>query len=361
MKREGRPSKSIFVICAFLSIVLSSCACHTYYLRAKSLHHPTRNIGFWGADWQQSPLSQRIAAAPEELAEKIRIENMIEGFPEKPVPDKPSPEFFAAITQIAAVLPAKARKLAEERIIGIYVVRNLGGTGYAEAVLDDKGEERYAVIVLDREVLLSRKANEWATWKEGSVFRAAPGRDIRLRVNIETEENDTVVNAIQYILLHEMGHALGMAGTVHSSWSADVLVSDAYPFSQLSWKAEGKKVESLFDERFPERRSIHAYAFNKAALTLEQAPATYRSLVQYTNYPTIHAAVNVWEDFAESFANYLHIAVENKPYQVKLYKDGQWKTVLDPCWQEARCRAKKAFMTEWFGNESGEANAELPR
>jgi len=357
----GSRPKSIFLICIFTIVVVSSCACHTSYLRERALKHPTRNIGFWGVDWRGIPLSRRIAPAPAQLADKIRLENALAGFPEKPVPAEPSPEFFSAMKRILAALPDKTRKLAEDRIIGIYAVRNLGGSGYAEAVLDDKGMERYAVIVLDREVLLSRKANDWATWKENSVFKSVSGRDIRLRVIIETEEDDTVVNAIQYILLHEMGHALGMAGAVHSSWSKEALTTNEYPFARLSWKTAGMKTESLFEERFPERRSIRAYAFDKAALTLAQSGEAYRNLVRYTNYPTIHGAVNIWEDFAESFASYIHVVLENKPYEVRLYEDGQWKSVLTTCWEEARCSSKKAFMKEWFGEESEEKSRESLR
>lgn len=327
--------------------LLDACRLYDARLRERIEHHPTRDIAFWGRAWQHVPLAARVAPAPEALVDRIALENRRDGFPERPIPAEPDPVFVEAVRTVDAILPIRVRMLADRRIIGIYVVNGLGGTGYAEAILDDGGKERYAVIVLDRDVLLKRRANAWATWKENGFFRPAPGQETALRMVLERESEDTVAHAVAFILLHEMGHALGMASGAHPSWNGAPAVSEAWPFTTLSWRMQGPDVVSRFETTFPLRPALRAYAFSGASLTLDQAPDLYRTL-RGTDFPSLQAAVNPWEDFAESFATYVHVVRRGKPYEVRLRPPGRPEQVFPSCWREGRCEAKKAFMRRWF-------------
>jgi hypothetical protein len=329
---------------------ITSCSPYKAYLHEKAKNHPTRTIAYWGHAWKEKPLTERVMAAPEDLMEKIRLENRLEGFTERPVSVDPTPEFYKAIKRIIDLLPEKVRGLSEERIIGIFIVRDLGGSGYGEMVVNEEGKEHFAVIVLDRDALLTRKANGWATWKENSVFRTVPGGKRELRVIIESTGNDDTIGAIEYILLHEMGHILGMASGVHASWNEPAVVSHIYPFTLLSWKMEGDTVTSLFDGCFSERKFIQPYAFEKSAFSLTQANDVYRKIFNSTNFPTIHASVNPWEDFAESFVNYFHVIHENKPYEIHLKKEGTPDSIFHSCWNQNACETKKEFLRKWFEN-----------
>ncbi len=333
----------------FCCLVVAACGMSKAALLERAERHPTRAVAYWGKDWKQTPLKDRIAKAPAELIEKIGIENEAEGFAERPAAAEPTAEFREVLSGIAARLPEKVRALAEDRIIGIFLVDGLGGTGYAEAVLDGKGEERYAVIVLDRQVLLGRKANEWASWKEDSFFRPGAAR-IGISVTIEPDGRDSVVNAIRYIVLHELGHAMGMASGVHPSWYGKVSASESYPFTTISWKGDGEKVVSRFEDAFPERRHLRPYQFEKSALERRRAAEVYGKLFTRTDFPTIHSAQNLWEDFAESFVNYLHAGLELRPYEVRLRAEDGQETIFRSCWNEDRCRNKRNFMERWFSN-----------
>ena len=345
--KQGKPGRTILVlVVAVIALLLAACWTSKATLRKQAAEHPTMAIGYWGHGWEVRPFHKRIAPAPAELIEKIRIENRIEGFSEKPVPADPAPEFSAALRRIEALLPEKVGRLAAERIIGVFLVRDLGGTGYAEAVRDETGQERFAVIVLDRDLLLKRKANDWATWKEKSIFKASPERNIDLAVRIEEDAGNSVENAIEYILLHEIGHALGMAGGVHPSWNGAPSV-DAWPFVRLSWRMNGPVVESLYDRMFSERTAIRPYAFEKSTVAIAQAGGVYLGLT-WTNFPTLPAASGLWEDFAESFVHYLHVVRGKRPYEVRIRDAGVPDAVFSSCWNEYRCAAKRAYLERWM-------------
>jgi hypothetical protein len=340
-----------------LILALAACAPYKAWLKGQAENHATRYIAFWGEAWQSAPLTARLAPAPPALVEKIRLENRLYGFPERPEPVSPEPVFTEAVRRIGDLLPERVRSLAEQRIIGIYLVNGLGGTGYAEAILDAQGKERYAVIVLDRDVLLTRRANAWASWKENSFFRPETGTETALELILETGEEDSVVNAIVFILLHEMGHALGTASGVHPSWNGPAEVSDAYPFTALSWRRQGSDVVSRSDAAFPRRSALKPYAFAGATLSLDEAPDLYRALQAHSDFPSAQAAVTLWEDFAESFATYLHVVRQDKPYEIRIRRPGRPEQVFPSCWREARCDHKKAFMRRWFENPVSPAPA----
>jgi len=347
MHRE-KPGTTALIFATALILLLAGCAPSKEALRQQAAGHRTLAVAYWGKGWQARPLHERIAPAPAELIEKIVIENRLYGFPERPVAAAPTPEFSAALRHIEQILPGKVRRLAGERIIGLFLVNDLGGSGYTEAIKDETGKEKYAVIVLDQKILLAKPANAWATWRERSFFKTpAPGQEVDLHLRIEEVPNDSVENAIVQILLHEIGHALGMASNIHPSWNGDGTLPPGYPFPALSWRMQGDKVESLWEEAFPERKSLKIYAFDDAPLTAGQARGSYGHLAR-TGFATLYAAVSPWEDFAESFVNYLHVVRDKKPYEVLIREAGKPDAVISACWNEKRCAAKRAFLEQWL-------------
>ena len=337
------------IFIATIALLLAGCAPSKEDLRKQAFGHPTMAVAYWGKGWQARPLHERMAPAPDELIEKIGIENRLYDFPERPVAAAPTPGFSSALKHVEKLLPERVLRLAHERIIGFYLVADLGGSGYTEAIRDEAGKERYAVIVLDRNLLLAKRANAWATWRERSFFKPLPRNNPELLLGIEEGPDDSAENAILQILLHEIGHALGMAAGTLPSWNGDGTLPPGHPFADLSWRTGGTPVESLWEAAFPERRSLKIYAFDEAPLTAGQAREAYAHLAR-TGFPTLYAAVSPWEDFAESFANYLHVVRGGKPYAVTIRESGRPDAVFSACWNEERCAAKRAYLERWLAD-----------
>lgn len=306
---------------------------------------------YFGTDWKHKPWVDRLGPAPEELLVYLAYQNKLDGFAEVPVAVAPVPEIAGVFRQTSVSLSPALNKLLKERLIGVFLVNDLGSSGFTEEVVDESSRISYAIIVLDRDVFLKRKANDWATWKENSIFQPKQDAGVRLQMIIESGKNDTIQNAVHYLLLHELGHVLGMISNVHPSWiPADKPLSLNYPFVKLSWKQDGKgKPVSLFDEKFSERKKIQYYSFAKAQLTYDQAPDVYNKL-QSTNFVSMQASANLWDDFAESFVTYVHVLREKKVWQVRLENEKNKPAVIKSCWQEKRCAKKKEFLDRWFNN-----------
>lgn len=355
MTNRSFVGRAVFVIpfLAILFLFMISCSSKLSALKKKRDNNPTNNISYWGEKWKLSDIKDRIRECPPELIERIKTENEIDGFSERPLSAKPTREIYSALNSIESTMPHNIREILKQRLIGIFIVNKLGGTGYTQVVLDEEGKEKYALIVMDEAVLMSRKANEWATWKENSFFNHSAASGIKIKMVIEHEENNTVTNAIRYIMLHEMGHVLGMVTHAHTSWKEGIekkKISMDYPFQRFSWKQSGpNSISSLFDEKFPERKYVVEYSFEKSKLSIGQAPSIYEKL-HNTSFPSLNGSQNIWEDFAESFATYFHTILDKRPWKVVIEREGSNDILMKDYWDDNRCKEKREFMKRWFEN-----------
>lgn len=301
------------------------------------------------ATWQavvSVPVSERIGTAPPYLVEYINLDNILNGFPERPRAAKVEADLLADVKAAIADLPAEIWNLPGQRLLGIYFVENLGGTGYTDYVLDRNAKPVAAYMVFDAAVLARTKANAWATWKESTPFKTGSGYVLDAR--IEADGDDNRKNAIQYILLHELGHVLSVGTNLHPPWNIaprDVAGSATYPYSDLSWQIDRKanKYRSLFDARFPQRTSTVYYV--GAKLPADAMVSTYANLGN-TNFPSLYAATSPGDDFAEAFASYVHVVLMQRPWQIRISHNGDVVKVFKSCWGEPRCARKQELLRD---------------
>ena len=341
--------RTLIILTAIITVSYS-CKTRRDVLFDKLTNHPIRTIHFWDKKWENKSLVGRIKPAPQGVIDYLHIDNEAQGYSERPVSTEPVHELIEAMKEIELCMPDPVKNLLKEKLIGIFTVNDLGGSGYAEAIRDTQGKQTYGFVVFDVNVLSKRKANEWATWKENSYFKPKENSNVKACAVIESKENNTVANAFRFILLHELGHILGLVSNAHPTWIPGPEPKTAdHPFTMLSWKlTERNKIISKFEEKFPERKSLRPYSFEKALLTNDEIFNTYYHLIKNTNYASLHAAANMWEDFAESFATYFHVVIDRRPWQVRIeQKDGP-DIIIGSCWQEDRCTRKKEFMKRWF-------------
>ncbi len=313
--------------------------------------HTVSRLAFWEAALAK-PLEQRIAVAPPELVEYLNYDNIANGFPERPRAARLGVDFRRDVQRAFAEIPSEVKRLLAPKLAGIYFVENLGGTGYTDQIVDVAGKGVAGYIVLDVATLNKRSANAWATWKENTPFAARSG--FRLTAEIETPRHNNRKNAIQYILLHELAHVLAINENFHPFWGIepkDIASTASLPFFLLSWAVDGpdNQFVTLFDTSFPERKDV-VYYFG-AKLAADQMVATYDHL-ERTNFVTLYAVTRPGDDFAETFASYVHTVLMKKLFAIRIYRHGKLAKVYRSCWDEARC-AEKRKLIERFLNIAG--------
>ncbi len=309
--------------------------------------HPMRRMAFWLQDRNRA-LDERAGPAPQALLEYLNLDNMQAGFPERPRSAQPNTAFMDDVRAAIRDLPPTVQALFSQQLVGIYFVEDLGGTGYTDVVFDQNDNSVAGFIVLDSKLLQVHTANDWATSKENTPFKWQS--EYQLQAQLELPANDNRKNAIQYILLHELGHVLSIGGRVHPPWTSIALPVDEsgnYPLFNLSWLRPSKPgiYASLFDSHFPLRKNV-VYYFG-AKLTADQMRDTYTQL-ERTNFSSLYAATRPGDDFAEAFASYVHVVLLNRPWRVTISRHGTVLKIFNACWGEPRCADKQALLEAMF-------------
>lgn len=304
-------------------------------------------MAFWEAAYAR-PVEERIGAAPPALVEYLVLDTIAQGIPARPRTPTLTPEFEAEVRAAFTELPAPVRRLASARLAGIYFIEDIGGTGFTDQVMDADGKTPAgAFVVLDPKVLQQRSANAWATWKENSPF--APAAGVTLAAHIEDAAGDTRRNAIQFILLHELGHVISVGRNFHPSWTEPPhpVKEGEFPYFDLSWRFDpaAKSYVSRFDAQFPQRSKV-VYYFG-ARLSGAAMAGTYERL-ERTNFPTLYAGTRPGDDFAEGFATYVHVVLMHRPFEIVVAHGGKPVVRFGSCWTDARCAAKREFFDRLF-------------
>jgi hypothetical protein len=135
---------------------------------------------------------------------------------------------------------------------------------------------------------------------------------------------------------------------VHPPWNVQPKDVDAskYYFFGLSWTIQDGHYASRFDAAFPKRRDVRFY-FGANLDGADMLPI-YESL-EKTNFPTLYAATRPGDDFAESFASYVHVAMMSRDHEVRLYHRGRLVKTVGPCWGQARCAYKRTALESALG------------
>ena len=306
--------------------------------------HQVRKASFW-AEELAKPRSARMGPAPDALLDFLALGNLVDGFKERPRSAVLDPAFKADVQAALDEIPSDVWKLAQSRLVGIYFVEQLGGTGLTDYVLGPNGQPTHAFVVLDAAVLGALQANAWATWKENTPFKLQPQSRDTLTATIANPEHNNRKSAIQYLLLHELAHVISVGRKVHPNWGVPAVrpATGQYRFFDLSWTVNNSQTAyvSAFDTAWPQRKDVVYY--RGAKLLASDMASTYQALTK-TNFPTLYAATVPGDDFAESLVNYVHTVRMGKPWRISIQRDADVVQTVEPCWAEERCAPKRKLL-----------------
>ncbi|MBQ49292.1 MAG: hypothetical protein CMP10_18080 [Zetaproteobacteria bacterium] len=309
---------------------------------------PTKSKRHW-RKFAQKNLEDRIIAADGDGVKLLQLLNRFYGDSVRAIPspaERVNPflnDVRKAMTDIPPALKAKIKK----KLMAIVLAEKTGSTATTIDLLHSGSSPDAAVIFLDVGALYDKTANQWASWKENTPF--ATDGAYKVKMTIAEPSYDNRIQAIQYILLHEIGHVLALNTSIHPLWFSEKKsppqMAD-YPFMKLSWNYTNVGYQSLFDQNFPLRKDVRYY-FGKD-LPNEAIPKAYANLVK-TNFVTLYGATSPYEDWAEVFVTYVHTKVMNKVFRLEIMQGDQVIQTLPVCWENDRCQGKDQILREFLG------------
>lgn len=324
---------------SFIAILLCSIAQSAFAF--EPLRHPVRSLKFWSGFKKADLLEKVNKKTPAELIDYLRQDNLRNGWPNIPKSVNVAKDFSSDVKSAIQEIPSDIRRKINEKLVGIYFVSDLGGSAYTEYVMNEAGHELAGFVVVDI-TALNRTANQWATWKESSPFKSD---EVKIESTIANPSDDNRKNAIQYILLHEFGHVLSIGRPLLPRWGVDakdLKIGPEMRFFNLSWKVKENRFVSRFDESWSDRSTIQYYRPLEKKVAGALALDAYKRLAD-TSFPTLYAATNPFDDFAESFVNYVHVVRLKKPWRVSVTLKTD-KAFVSDCWNEVRCQEKRSII-----------------
>ncbi len=309
-----------------------------------------RRASYWGDDWRDLPLAERVRALPEDALPSLRDELSDRGKVSKIAPAGGAEYMQEDLRTVLADLPPAVRHLITDQLIGVFLVENLGGNGEENQnvglALEVSGLWRQhvgTVIFIDRDET-DMKANQAMAGMEYVPDGEYRGVSVETRM-ARRDENDRRTT-LRYVLLHELGHLIDYDQGItpwHFRYGDDT--SDC-GFTCLSWITPDRhRFSRRIDAALRTVRNGDYDAYVKAL------PQTFADLSK-TNFPSFYAATLPEEDFAESFAQYVHSVMTGRPWTLTLRVDGTIKARLGSCFLDRRCPEKKAYFDRLLSGEA---------
>lgn len=241
--------------------------------------------------------------------------NQIDGFSEVPTISQSTDQMIARLENIKKSFRPEINAMFDQFLYAIYFCEKLGGTGLTGFVYNNDLNKPVGGFIIIDSSMISKKANDWISYKENSVFRTG---DIKLQIQIEKEEDNTIDNALRYILLHEMGHIISNTMGITPDMRKASLEFDSYPFFNGVWI--GEEV-SVYDSKiFPFRPKVKYYSSPSSRLKLDLVWDQVYPMLDKTRFTSLYGATNALDDFAESFVSYIHCILDNRPWELTLTK-----------------------------------------
>lgn len=281
---------------------------------------PEQNWSTWKAIGQlEKPLEERLVdLAPGSSLLALSYMDLFFSFGKgvrQPLP-KAMPSDVSLrndLHQAIETLPENVKKLLSPYLAAIIPITNVPVNGLAALVLDEQQIQRGGISYLNVD-RLNKKMNDWWTAKEFSTY--ATNANDRFALDAEIDPNpvhNTRVMAIQFILIHELGHILAYGINAFPRW--DILpttynVGD-YPYIDISWEQKnGMEVlnnaqMSAFGA-FAGKLVYFKDSNSLKKLTNSDLPGVFKSL-QNSSFITPYSTIDPHEDFADFFALYILI------------------------------------------------------
>ncbi len=326
-------------------LVLTAIGCATGpkggTVRERVAATPALNLKNYRFD-PSSSVADRIGPAPKLVLDHLRA---MDGRDDYAAYTPTDAEKQLAL-QYLDLLPAWFDAMLKDRLVGIWFVENLLGAGFTEFVLDEK-DKVHAFIAVNPATLRT-DLSEWMTAREASCFQPSPGADAP-GVFVECSGS---YKALLYALVHECGHVADHV--YHFTPYVEPTIKDlglgvaATPFIANVW-TDYTKPESRAD--FPGRSDITFYRMGGGPkIPIASAAGMYQSL-ENSPFPSLYAAQNWAEDFAECFTWYFFTDRLRQSYTIGVkrgtavevsYEPIYWSRVvhrfpqLDPVVQDKR-------------------------
>jgi hypothetical protein len=299
-----------------------------------------RRASLWGSDWVGTPVGTRVQILPKDIADTLRGGAFGGGIAKNIAPAENAEYMLEDLRAAMDSIPESVKKLVEDRLIGVYLVQGMNlnngahAAGMAFETINFFRQYYGTVILIDRDSTDERADEALAGL---SFVPLEKYGYFSLEAQLAESGSNDRITTLRTVLLHELGHVIDTdRDIVPDSFSYGNRTTGC-GFVCLSWK----------------QRELHRYGGHLTSAMSHLNRGQYRPYVmglpktlealKASNFPSLYATVLPEEDFADSFAMYVHTVMLGLPWELTFRVDGEIKTEIGSCFHEGRCPKKRDY------------------
>ncbi|MEQ9220293.1 MAG: hypothetical protein RLO17_19730 [Cyclobacteriaceae bacterium] len=248
-------------------------------------------------------------------------------------------EYFERFKTLYESWPDKLKYYAENLIYKVYVVDGLPSSGQIVSINDRSG---FIILISESKMLM--KPNDWATSVEELNFNPIVDN---LSFRVIMEDSDDPILTFENILIHEIGHAVGVATELTPDFTNRGLLKTSFPFYEetydefvIRFKKKNKNEQLYARLHYYDTTHFQKLDFSE-----------YKELLvnlEETSFPTTYSSRNHSELFAEMFYSYVHCVLQNKPYKYVVTRDNDQELAIENGIRKERCGYERSFIEHLF-------------
>lgn len=214
----------------------------------------------------------------------------------------------------------------------LFIEKEFFGTAYAGVITDGDGKHIGAQLGI-RKSVLDEKLNltTWASWKEQLSFGGVKD-DYTVSKNLPTIETSSKIEGVSdflyFVIAHEFGHIFDFANQINSTvdcpdqQSVDCDMSP-HSFGAITWETDRRpKLNNDFVHR-----SFLCFYWCEGNTIDESHTSQIYSDLNDTDFISIYATTQPWDDFADSLAYYVMDQYLDTKYVIHTNKGSSYNII----------------------------------
>ena len=321
MREEVNVIKSIYKSISLIIVILVLFSCHNSP-RAKLLRDiaatPAKNLQSYEFD-SASTVVSRVRCAPGFVLNFWNTTDKTSDYSSY----TPTQDELRMIGDYLRKLPGHYQEVLQQRLVAIYFINNLRGSGVTDYILDAQGGV-YTIMLFNPNALKT-DLSKWLTYRENTCF-IRNAADVSIDINCGAE-----YTGFLYALVHESTHVVDYVESYTPYIETNIKIIKevkvtSTAFTRTTWK---DLAAPLLPYDFSNRGNISFYGDNGPKINIADAGELYEHLVM-TPFVSLYGSMNWAEDFAESMTFYHITHLLGQPYEIRYAKTGDQVRVFRP-------------------------------
>lgn len=281
-------------------------------------------------DFKLSEFKTRLSVSEDELLlQYLNLKRNGHAVACKSINEERWNEFF----QLYDRWPKGIKDYCQRHVARIHVVSGLGASGY---VLQQT-EGRF-VIVLDSSAI-EKRPNQWFTAKESSILELE-GSGYSINHRLEADSNDQPAFTIETLMLHEIGHCIGVSAGQTFNFDIQSQPILAHTLQNGVFLMETASV-TMSQELHSSFGGLQYYRDKR--ISIEDYMRRLRAL-PLSPFPTMYSTVSDQEFFADYFYAYVHCIVQKRPLSYTVSFEGEQQLQINCGVSQPHHAARRAIL-----------------